>query len=123
MYCKIKPLLCVVFLHLFVNGFRQQQYSIDKRSLKRSGRLSAKEYLYYRKIAKVEKKQASKMKIMDKKTDKLAKKYAKTKQTKKVQKRMKESRKMADKFNKGKPQVSDYLMFKYKMKRLYGRDF
>jgi len=93
------------------------------RPLTKSRRLTVKEYLHHRKIVKTEKKQVSKMETMDDKTDKLAKKYAKTKQTKKVQKRMKESRKMANKFNKGEPQVSDYLTFKYKIKKLYGRLF
>lgn len=105
------------------HGFGQQQYSIDRRPLKKSRRLTVKESLHYRKIAKAEKKQVSKMEIMNDKTDKLAKEYAKTKQTKKVQKRMKESRKMANKFNKGEPQVSDYLTLKYKIRKLYGRLF
>ncbi len=79
--------------------------------------------MHKRKTAKEAKQRTTKIEIMDRKTDQLAKKYAKTKQTKNVQKRMKETKRMATRFNHGKPQVSFCTIINHKIKKLYGKFF
>lgn len=100
----------------------QQHYSIDQERTKKGARMTIRQYIQYRKALRIEKKQRSRMAIMDSKTNELAKQHAK-KQTKKVQKRMKQTREKADKFNKGKPQVSCFTSIKFKLKKIYGRLF
>jgi superfamily II DNA or RNA helicase len=103
--------------------FGQYQYSIDREKLKQSRRLTVKEFFENQRQKRNEKRVASEMAKIDKKTDAIARKYEKKKQTEIVRKRMKESRKMAQKFNKGKPPVDFITYIEYKTKKYYGQFF
>jgi hypothetical protein len=119
-----KRVVFFVILSAFSFGVvGQNQYSIDKTKLKQSRRLTIKEFFEKKKEQRVVRKAASEMAIIDRKTEAIAKKYEKEKQKDYVRKRMKESRKMAGKFNKGKPTVDFVTYMEYKIRRYYGQFF
>ncbi|MDD2562673.1 MAG: hypothetical protein PHU27_00460 [Salinivirgaceae bacterium] len=119
-----KRLLFVfVFGLLFLSLSGQHQYSIDKSQLKQSRRLTTTEFFEKKRNQLDERKAISKQSKLDRKTDAIARRYAKKKQKKYVLRRMKESKKMANRINKGKPSVDFITYIQFKMKRYYGRLF